>query len=98
MTRKPEGWPCSVVMCLTTSEYTVTGSGPPEQAAPASRASARVVARITGEESSRGTGPGDDILGRCPGGGRRPHRLEAQDTALSRRRHGFESRWGHATE
>jgi hypothetical protein len=24
-----------------------------------------------------------------------PHRLEAQDTALSRRRHGFESRWGH---
>src|SRR5215218_7507966 len=22
-------------------------------------------------------------------------RLEAQDTALSRRRHGFESRWGH---
>ena len=25
-----------------------------------------------------------------------PHRLEAQDTALSRRRHGFESRWGHA--
>ena len=27
---------------------------------------------------------------------RRPHRLVAQDTALSRRRHGFESRWGHA--
>ena len=25
---------------------------------------------------------------------RRPHRLVAQDTALSRRRHGFESRWG----
>ncbi len=24
-----------------------------------------------------------------------PHRLVAQDTALSRRRHGFESRWGH---
>src|ERR1043165_4020426 len=24
----------------------------------------------------------------------RPHRLEAQDTALSRRQHGFESRWG----
>ncbi len=24
----------------------------------------------------------------------RPHRLEAQDTALSRRRRGFESRWG----
>ena len=24
-----------------------------------------------------------------------PHRLEAQDTALSRRRHGFESHWGH---
>src|ERR671918_140923 len=53
MTRKPEGWPCSVVMCLTTSEYTVTGSGPPEQAAPASRASARVEALITGESSTR---------------------------------------------
>src|SRR5918996_3640405 len=53
MTRKPEGWPCSVVMCLTTSEYTVTGSGPPEQAAPASRASARVEARITGQSSTR---------------------------------------------
>ena len=26
-----------------------------------------------------------------------PHRLEAQDTALSRRRHGFESRWGHSS-
>src|SRR5437762_719412 len=26
---------------------------------------------------------------------RRPHRLEAQDTALSRLKHGFESRWGH---
>src|SRR5712692_4564733 len=25
----------------------------------------------------------------------RPHRLEAQDTALSRLKHGFESRWGH---
>ena len=25
-----------------------------------------------------------------------PHRLVAQDTALSRRQHGFESRWGHA--
>src|SRR5205823_4351700 len=24
-----------------------------------------------------------------------PHRLEAQDTALSRLKHGFESRWGH---
>jgi hypothetical protein len=24
----------------------------------------------------------------------RPHRLEAQDSALSRRQHGFESRWG----
>jgi hypothetical protein len=34
-----------------------------------------------------------------PGAGaRRPHRLAAQDTALSRRRHGFESRWGHRTE
>ena len=29
--------------------------------------------------------------------GYRPHRLVAQDTALSRRRHGFESRWGHAS-
>ena len=29
---------------------------------------------------------------------RRPHRLAAQDTALSRRRHGFESRWGHARQ
>jgi hypothetical protein len=27
---------------------------------------------------------------------KRPHRLEAQDTALSRRRRGFESRWGHS--
>src|SRR5207244_1846839 len=27
----------------------------------------------------------------------RPHRLEAQDTALSRLKHGFESRWGHHT-
>src|SRR5262249_6393936 len=27
--------------------------------------------------------------------GGRPHRLEAQDTALSRLKHGFESRWGH---
>src|SRR5918996_3497976 len=27
-----------------------------------------------------------------------PHRLAAQDTALSRRRHGFESRWGHGSE
>ena len=25
----------------------------------------------------------------------RPYRLEAKDTALSRRQHGFESRWGH---
>src|ERR687892_2790644 len=58
MTRKPEGWPCSVVMCLTTSEYTVTGSGPPEQAAPASRASARVEARITGQSSTRRGTPG----------------------------------------
>src|SRR5690625_659906 len=29
---------------------------------------------------------------RCPG----PHRLAAQDTGLSRRRHGFESRWGYS--
>src|SRR5919106_699673 len=58
MTRKPEGWPCSVVMCLTTSEYTVTGSGPPEQAAPASRASARVKALITGEIVTRNGAPG----------------------------------------
>src|SRR5262245_60105745 len=28
----------------------------------------------------------------------RPHRLEAQDTALSRLKHGFESRWGHHRE
>src|SRR5262249_17838928 len=28
----------------------------------------------------------------------RPHRLEAQDTALSRLKHGFESRWGHHLE
>ena len=28
-------------------------------------------------------------------GDTRPHRLEDQDTALSRRRHGFEPRWGH---
>src|SRR5437763_7607759 len=27
--------------------------------------------------------------------GRRPHRLAAQDTTLSRWQHGFESRWGH---
>ena len=27
----------------------------------------------------------------------RPHRLVAQDTALSRRQHGFESRWGHGS-
>ncbi len=27
--------------------------------------------------------------------GQRPLRLEAQDTALSRRKHGLESRWGH---
>ena len=27
-----------------------------------------------------------------------PHRLEDQDTALSRRRHGFEPRWGHENE
>ena len=26
-----------------------------------------------------------------------PHRLVAQDTALSRRQHGFESRWGYGT-
>jgi hypothetical protein len=26
----------------------------------------------------------------------RPHRLEAQDTSLSRRRHRFESGWGYA--
>src|SRR5450631_1906361 len=26
-----------------------------------------------------------------------PHRLVVQDTALSRRQHGFESRWGHGT-
>src|ERR687891_726369 len=58
MTRKPEGWPCSVVMCLTTSEYTVTGSGPPEQAAPARRVSARVEARITGQSSTRRGAPG----------------------------------------
>src|SRR5690625_4284049 len=31
---------------------------------------------------------------RCPG----PHRLAAQDTGLSRRRHGFESRWGRSEE
>src|SRR5207244_11221376 len=28
----------------------------------------------------------------------RPHRLEAQDTARSRLKHGFESRWGHHTK
>ena len=28
---------------------------------------------------------------------RRPHRPEAQDMALSRLRHGFESRWGRQT-
>lgn len=27
----------------------------------------------------------------------RPHRLAAKDIALSRRRHGFESRWGYLT-
>ncbi|EAP98483.1 hypothetical protein JNB_16003 [Janibacter sp. HTCC2649] len=27
-----------------------------------------------------------------------PHRLAAQDSALSRRQHGFESRWGYAVK
>jgi hypothetical protein len=45
-------------------------------------------------------------FGGCPPGlgagvplsARSPHRLAAEDFALSRRRHGFESRWGHTTE
>jgi hypothetical protein len=35
------------------------------------------------------------VVGSIPTWLTSPHRLEAQDTALSRRRHGFESRWGH---
>ncbi len=31
----------------------------------------------------------------CPRLPARPHRLEAKDIALSRRKPGFESRWGH---
>ena len=49
----------------------------------------------------RGGGAGEAILGSAPAGGGMafgaecPHRLAAKDFALSRRRHGFESRWGH---
>src|SRR5918997_4298292 len=32
----------------------------------------------------------------CPRLPARPHRLEAKDIALSRRKPGFESRWGHS--
>src|SRR4029079_205640 len=42
-----------------------------------------------------GRGPtGAYTLG-CPRVGPRPHRLAAEDLALSRRRHGLESRWGY---
>ncbi len=34
----------------------------------------------------------------CPRLSARPHRLEAKDIALSRRKPGFESRWGHSAE
>src|ERR1019366_7843050 len=44
-----------------------------------------------------GQSPTADWYGYDGRGRLRPHRLAAWDTALSRRRHGFESRWGHAS-
>src|SRR5205823_5619290 len=60
----------------------------------------RVEPALGGSSRGRtpGSGPGSGGSNPPPPAsskGARPHRLEAQDTALSRLKHGFESRWGH---
>src|SRR2546427_6806295 len=79
----------------------------PQEGHPLSRL---CVPRLCGKVVPRLSAGGGSSSGRTRGSGPRsggsnppppankfgwPHRLEAQDTALSRLKHGFESRWGH---
>src|SRR5438067_1417296 len=66
-------------------------TGPWPEPEPGSWGSGPAEGATLSRRYTRGAAPWPRAHGKPEG----PHRLAAQDVALSRRRHGFESRWGH---